>query len=317
MKARNILLTLSSACLLSILVTKDVVMADKEINTGAVHIEMVNGGYALPINELYIDNNISGENHSQQIEDVFKEMYLKQTDEGKFVLYGSVPDNMDLLLVDEASSESVKLAIDDKGYFEVEYDKIAEYKAIKLVEIDDSDVEDSLDELSIDINQLDGLLQGLEEAQKEISAVPESKESKQEEPEQKESEPEEPEQEESIPNKKSESAEKNEEPIESPKTKEKSTASSKSVMTAPAKRTANNGIYTIVKGDNFNAIAKDFNLSSIQLKVWNSSITDINNIKVGQNIVVSRKGYESTLSKAEKAKLSVATTSLFTTKQQF
>lgn len=61
-----------------------------------------------------------------------------------------------------------------------------------------------------------------------------------------------------------------------------------------------NGLYTVQSGDTFTRIAKAFGMSKMQLRVWNSQVTDINILSVGQKLAVTRQGYEQTLSDSQK-----------------
>lgn len=64
-----------------------------------------------------------------------------------------------------------------------------------------------------------------------------------------------------------------------------------------------NGLYTVQRGDTFNAIADSFGLSPLQLTVWNRHIPNINVLAVGQTLAVTRTGVEQLLSSADKARL--------------
>ncbi|WP_343754480.1 cell wall-binding repeat-containing protein [Alkalibacterium iburiense] len=68
-------------------------------------------------------------------------------------------------------------------------------------------------------------------------------------------------------------------------------------------RVHQNGIYTVQAGDNFNRIAEGFGMTPFQLQQWNGQVSNINNIKIGDKLAVTRQGVESMLSASEKAKL--------------
>lgn len=92
----------------------------------------------------------------------------------------------------------------------------------------------------------------------------------------------------------------------------------RSFMTTSSTRTHVNGVYTVVSGDNFNAIATSFGLSATQLRHWNTHITNTNNITVGTRIAVTRQGVESMLSQADKDRLRKGGGQAeFTTPQEF
>lgn len=65
-----------------------------------------------------------------------------------------------------------------------------------------------------------------------------------------------------------------------------------STLNTPTTRTHQNGIYTVVAGDNFNTIATSFRLSKKQLHTWNGHISNINILAVGDKLAVTRAGYE-------------------------
>jgi len=313
LKLKNILFTLSSVLLLSTLVSTDVVMAVEGIKTDITHNEAGDIGSTIPIDKLYIDNNIANSEYSKLTEAFFYQTNLEQRTDGKVFLSGTLPVGENISLINENNNETRSIDINDEGHFEIEYSELIKYEKIKLVKIN-SDSENDLEQFSIEVSQFKPLLIKLKEQQKESKEAeiePKQEEPKQEEPKQEESKQEEPKQEE--PKQKEISINKK----KLLGIKEKSTFSSALLMKEEIKRVSENGIYTVMKGDNFNAIAKDFNLSNVQLKIWNEKIKDTSKIEINQNIVVSRKGYESTLSNAEKLKLSVATTSLFSTNQQF
>jgi len=83
-------------------------------------------------------------------------------------------------------------------------------------------------------------------------------------------------------------------------------------------RTADNGIYTVRSGDNFNAIAQSFNLSRRQLTEWNKHISNINRLAVGDQLAVTRTGVERMLSPRDKERLyKGGATSVFSSRQEF
>lgn len=91
-----------------------------------------------------------------------------------------------------------------------------------------------------------------------------------------------------------------------------------SMFTRSVSRTHENGIYTVKSGDNFNSIASSFNLSSAQLKYWNSHVSNINILNVGTELAVTRRGVEKMLSDADKSRLYTGgATSDFSTRQEF
>lgn len=74
--------------------------------------------------------------------------------------------------------------------------------------------------------------------------------------------------------------------------------------TTSSSRTHQNGVYTVVSGDNFNSIASSFNLSRKQLSTWNPHITNINILRAGDRLAVTRAGYETvTLTDAQRGAL--------------
>lgn len=62
-----------------------------------------------------------------------------------------------------------------------------------------------------------------------------------------------------------------------------------------------NGLYTVRSGDTFTKIASAFGMSKMQLRVWNSQVTDVNILSIGQKLAVTRQGYEQTLSDSQKS----------------
>lgn len=74
-------------------------------------------------------------------------------------------------------------------------------------------------------------------------------------------------------------------------------------VTTSSSRSHSNGIYTVVQGDTFNSIAEDFNMTPLQLRQWNGHISDVNILRQGERIAVTRQGVESMLSDAERANL--------------
>lgn len=67
--------------------------------------------------------------------------------------------------------------------------------------------------------------------------------------------------------------------------------------------TLENGFYTVQPGDTFNKIAGKLGLSTLQLRVYNPQITNINIITVGSKLAATREAVESRLSPEEKAHL--------------
>lgn len=66
-----------------------------------------------------------------------------------------------------------------------------------------------------------------------------------------------------------------------------------------------NGIYTVVKNDTFDSIAKSFNISPTQLRVWNNLASIPTTLKEGTKLAVTKQGVEQNLSAADKKKLVV------------
>lgn len=62
-------------------------------------------------------------------------------------------------------------------------------------------------------------------------------------------------------------------------------------------------LYIVKSGDTFYTIAASFKLSLLQLREWNKHITDINNLKVGTKLAITRRGVETFLSDSDKARL--------------
>ncbi|WP_413526676.1 GW dipeptide domain-containing protein [Marinilactibacillus psychrotolerans] len=75
------------------------------------------------------------------------------------------------------------------------------------------------------------------------------------------------------------------------------------ILTTSSTRTHTNGVYTVKSGDTFNAIASSFNISSTQLKYWNTHVTNTSNLVVGTKLAVTRQGVESMLSSTDKNRL--------------
>ena len=61
--------------------------------------------------------------------------------------------------------------------------------------------------------------------------------------------------------------------------------------------------YTVKSGDTFYTIASLFRLSSRQLREWNKHISNINSLKIGTKLAVTRRGVEALLSDADKERL--------------
>lgn len=74
-------------------------------------------------------------------------------------------------------------------------------------------------------------------------------------------------------------------------------------FSANGEREHQNGIYTVASGDTFNQIAESFELTPLQLRHWNSHISNINILQVGDKIAVDRQGVESMLSSSDRARL--------------
>ena len=103
---------------------------------------------------------------------------------------------------------------------------------------------------------------------------------------------------------------------ESEKVIQKSIMKSK-VLVPTKKRTAVNGIYTIIIGDNLKSIAEEFGISLAQLAIWNDITKDkVNSINVGQKLAISKLGVESRLSTTERNKIYKNSSTLFE-KQEF
>lgn len=66
-----------------------------------------------------------------------------------------------------------------------------------------------------------------------------------------------------------------------------------------------NGIYTVVKNDAFDSIAKSFNISPTQLRIWNNLASIPSTLKEGTKLAVTKQGVEQNLSDADKKKLVV------------
>lgn len=91
-----------------------------------------------------------------------------------------------------------------------------------------------------------------------------------------------------------------------------------SMLTISSSRTHNDGIYTVKSGDYFNSIANSFNLSSAQLKYWNTHVSDINVLKVGTQLAVNRRGVERMLSSTDKSRLYTGgASSVFSSNKEF
>lgn len=75
------------------------------------------------------------------------------------------------------------------------------------------------------------------------------------------------------------------------------------ILTTSSTRTHINGVYTVKSGDTFNAIASSFNISSTQLKYWNTHVTNTSSLVVGTKLAVTRQGVESMLSSTDKNRL--------------
>lgn len=89
-------------------------------------------------------------------------------------------------------------------------------------------------------------------------------------------------------------------------------------MMTSSSRTHNGGVYTVVSGDTFNSIASSFNISSTQLRHWNTHVTNPANLVVGTRLAVTRQGVESMLSQADKDRLHKGGSQAeFTTPQEF
>ena len=105
-------------------------------------------------------------------------------------------------------------------------------------------------------------------------------------------------------------------------TKESENVIQKSIMKSKVlvptkKRTAVNGIYTIIIGDNLKSIAEEFGISLAQLAIWNDITKDkVNSINVGQKLAISKLGVESRLSTTERNKIYKNSNTLFE-KQEF
>lgn len=92
----------------------------------------------------------------------------------------------------------------------------------------------------------------------------------------------------------------------------------RSMLTISSTRTHDDGIYTVKSGDYFNSIASSFNLSTAQLKYWNTHVSDINVLKVGTQLAVTRRGVERMLSSTDKSRLYTGgATSVFASNKEF
>lgn len=97
-----------------------------------------------------------------------------------------------------------------------------------------------------------------------------------------------------------------------------STFTMNSFLTTSSSRTHNGGVYTVVSGDTFNSIASSFNISSTQLRHWNTHVTNPANLTVGTRLAVTRQGVESMLSQADKDRLHKGSSQAeFTLPQEF
>lgn len=74
-------------------------------------------------------------------------------------------------------------------------------------------------------------------------------------------------------------------------------------VTPSSSRTHVNGVYTVKSGDTFAAIASSFNITSTQLKYWNTHITNTSKLTVGSKLAVTRQGVENMLSSTDKNRL--------------
>lgn len=83
------------------------------------------------------------------------------------------------------------------------------------------------------------------------------------------------------------------------------TTSSIQMFSANADRQHEDGIYYVKQGNNdsFTTIAKSFNISLMQLKVWNPQVSNINIIKVGEPLAVTPQGFEAMLSDEQKSRM--------------
>lgn len=68
-------------------------------------------------------------------------------------------------------------------------------------------------------------------------------------------------------------------------------------------RSHENGIYVVQSGDTFNNIARSFNLDPVQLRVWNTHVSNINVLQQGDQLAVTRQGVERMLSEGERSNL--------------
>lgn len=89
-------------------------------------------------------------------------------------------------------------------------------------------------------------------------------------------------------------------------------------VTPSSSRTHDNGIYTVRSGDTFYSIAQSFNISQVQLRVWNGYSSNPTNLSTGTELAVTREGVERQLSNEERNYLSTGDSStVFQTNEEF
>ena len=96
------------------------------------------------------------------------------------------------------------------------------------------------------------------------------------------------------------------------------TAILRNMLTTSSSRSHVDGLYTVRAGDTFNAIAQSFNLSTTQLREWNGHVSNINQLIIGTQLAVTRRGVERLLSPADQERLyKGGATPVFSTAQGF
>lgn len=297
-------------------------------------------GVSVPLSEIVTKENDEGTN------EILSNAFLGYTKDNRLILYGELPSSRSFQLTFNENSEPLEvknqfqieisdiedndkftLRLHDQNdevlFFDIEYDSVfSKIDELNHTESNLSKQSESKDiEETEDADELPSVLEiedstDIIENDVEIADDTEHEETNQEEVF------------EEVPDYTYEIDDSNEETVSMPRSQEVEellhgqqdvpmTFMQRSLMSTSSSRTHTNGVYTVVSGDSFNAIATSFNLSSAQLREWNGHVTNTSNLQVGTRLAVTRLGVESMLSQADKDRLYKGNQAEFTTTREF
>lgn len=298
-------------------------------------------GVSVPLSEIVTKENDEGTN------EILSNAFLGYTKDNRLILYGELPSSRSFQLTFNENSEPLEvknqfqieisdiedndkftLRLHDQNdevlFFDIEYDSVfSKIDELNHTESNLSKQSESKDiEETEDADEVPSVLEiedstDIIENDVEIADDTEHEEKSQEVPF------------EEVPDYTYEIDDSNEETVSMPRSQEVEellhgqqdapmTLMQRSLMSASSSRTHTNGVYTVVSGDTFNAIASSFNLSVTQLREWNKHVTNTSNLPVGTRLAVTRAGVESMLSQNDKNRLHKGgNSSQFTTNQEF